>query len=73
MSTAATALPVVLTLLAFGGGVVVGWLWWGRRFVSARLTKDEALSLLQGRLERDMRARDEKIDRLRRALRDGGR
>jgi len=73
MSTAAAALPVVLTLLAFVGGVVVGWLWWGRRFVSARLTRYEALSLMQGRLEEDLRARDEEILRLRRTLSGGGR
>jgi len=73
MSTAAAVLPVVLTLLAFGGGVVVGWLWWGRRFVSARLTKGEALSLMRGRLEEDLRARDEEVRRLRRTLRGGGR
>ena len=72
MSTA-DLLPAVLTLLAFAGGVVVGYLWWGRRFFSARLTKQEALSLVEGRLEADLRAKDEEIVRLRRSLRDGGR
>lgn len=72
MSTATAALlPAVLTLLAFAGGVVVGWLWWGRRFLTARLTKQEALSLVQGRLEADLHSKDEEILRLRRALRDG--
>ncbi len=70
---ALTLLPAALTLLAFAGGVVVGWLWWGRRFVSARLTRPEALSLLHGRLEADLRAKDEEIARLRRSLREGRR
>lgn len=74
MSTGASALlPAALTLLAFAGGVVVGWLWWGRRFVSARLTRAEALSLVHGRLEAELRAKDEEIARLRRSLRDGRR
>lgn len=58
-------LPVLLTVAAFVGGVLVGWLWWGRRFVSARLTRDEALSILQGRLESELAAKDAEIDRLR--------
>ncbi len=70
---ATTLLPAALTLLAFAGGVVVGWLWWGRRFVSARLTKAEALSLVQSRLEDELRAKDDEIARLRRSLRDGRR
>lgn len=74
MSGAASELlPAALTLLAFAGGVVVGWLWWGRRFVSARLTKAEALSLLEGRLEAELRAKDDEIVRLRQSLRDGRR
>jgi hypothetical protein len=74
MSTGASALlPAALTLLAFAGGVVVGWLWWGRRFVSARLTRNEALSLVEGRLEAELRAKDEEIVRLRRSLREGRR
>lgn len=72
MSTGASSLlPAALTLLAFGGGVVVGWLWWGRRFVSARLTRAEAMSLVQSRLEQELRAKDDEIARLRRRLRDG--
>lgn len=73
MSTGAAALlPALLTLLAFVGGVLVGYLWWGRRWVSARLTKAEALSLLEGHLEDDLRARDAEIARLRQQLPGGG-
>ena len=47
-----TLLPVVLTVLAFGLGVGVGYLWWGRQFVRARLTRDEALSIMRSEIER---------------------
>lgn len=69
---AAALLPAVLTLLAFVGGLVVGYLWWGRRFFTARLTRQEALSLVQGQLEAELSAKDEEIARLRRSLLDGG-
>lgn len=58
-------LPVVLTIAAFAAGVLVGWLWWGRRFFTARLTRDEALSLVQGRIELDLVEKDAEIARLR--------
>ncbi len=61
-------LPVVLTLAAFAAGVLVGWLWWGRRFFTARLTRDEALSLVQGRIELDLVEKDAEIARLRAEL-----
>lgn len=61
-------LPVVLTLAAFAAGVLVGWLWWGRRFFTARLTRDEALSLVQGRIEVDLVEKDAEIARLRAEL-----
>lgn len=69
MSAWAVVLPVAVTVLAFAGGVVVGWLWWGRRFVSARLTRAEAVSLLQRDVERELRSKDAEIARLRRAVR----
>lgn len=62
--TLSTAVPVLLTLLAFGTGVLVGWLWWGRRFVRARLTREEALSIMQSHVERELAATDAKIARL---------
>lgn len=53
-----------LTLLAFGLGVVVGWLWWGRQFVRARLTREEAVTIMADRLERELAAKDAEILRL---------
>lgn len=50
----ATLLPVALTLLAFVLGLGVGYLWWGRSFVRARLTRDEALSIMRREIERDL-------------------
>ncbi|MGJ7441792.1 hypothetical protein [Aquipuribacter sp. MA13-6] len=64
----AAVLPVVLTIAAFAAGVLVGWLWWGRRFFTARLTRDEALSLVQGRIELDLVEKDAEIARLRAQL-----
>lgn len=64
----AAVLPVVLTIAAFAAGVLVGWLWWGRRFFTARLTRDEALSLVQGRIELDLIEKDAEIARLRAQL-----
>lgn len=61
----AAVLPVVLTIAAFAAGVLVGWMWWGRRFFTARLTRDEALSLVRGQIELDLIAKDEEIARLR--------
>lgn len=66
---ATAVLPVVLTLVAFAAGVLVGWLWWGRQFVAARLTKREALSLVHGELEADLASREAEILRLRAQLR----
>jgi len=61
-------LPVVLSLAAFAAGVLIGWLWWGRRFFTARLTRDEALSLVRGRIELDLVEKDAEIARLRAQL-----
>jgi hypothetical protein len=57
-------LHVGLTLLAFGAGLLTGWLWWGRQFVRARLTREEALSIMQGHLERELSDTDAKLARL---------
>lgn len=65
-------LPVVVTLAAFAAGVLVGWLWWGRQFVVARLTRAEALSLAQSDLEAELAAKDAEIGRLRAMVREGG-
>lgn len=71
-ATTSTLLPALLTVAAFASGVVVGWMWWGRRFFSARLTRSEALSIVHGRLEADLLAKDREIERLRARLGDGG-
>lgn len=64
-----TLVAVLITLLAFASGVLVGWLWWGRRFVTTRLTRDEALAIVQERMEDDLQqeiaAKDEEIAALR--------
>ncbi|MFC5380324.1 hypothetical protein [Aquipuribacter nitratireducens] len=57
-------LHVGLTLLAFALGVAVGWLWWGRQFVRARLTREEAVAIMADRLERELAAKDAEIERL---------
>lgn len=54
--TVTTLLPVALTVLAFALGLLVGWMWWGRQFVRARLTRDEALSIMRGLIETEARA-----------------
>jgi small-conductance mechanosensitive channel len=59
-----TVLHVALTVAAFGLGLLVGWLWWGRQFVRARLTRAEAISIMQDRLERELAAKDAEIARL---------
>ncbi|WP_336922198.1 hypothetical protein [Aquipuribacter sp. SD81] len=46
-------LAVVVTLLAFGAGLLVGWLYWGRRFFVGRLTRQDAESLALVRLEQE--------------------
>ena len=56
-----TLLHVALTLLAFALGLAVGWLWWGRQFLRARLTRDEALSIMQAQVERELAATDARI------------
>lgn len=61
---ATAVLPVLLTLAAFAAGVGVGWAWWGRQFVVARLTKAEALSLVQGELEADLARSEAEVQRL---------
>lgn len=53
--TVPTLLPVLLTVLSFGLGLAVGWLWWGRQFVRARLTREEALSIMRAELDREGR------------------
>lgn len=58
---ATTLVPVALTLLAFGLGLLVGWLWWGRQFVRARLTREEALSIMQAEVERELAETDARI------------
>lgn len=64
-----TLVAVLITLLAFASGVLVGWLWWGRRFVTTRLTRDEALAIVQERMEDDLQqelqAKDDEIAALR--------
>ena len=64
-----TLVAVAITLLAFAAGVLVGWLWWGRRFVTTRLTREEALSIVQERIEQDLQqdlqAKDDEIAALR--------
>jgi hypothetical protein len=55
---------VLLTLAALGLGLLVGWLWWGRQFVRARLTRDEAVAIMADRLERELAAKDAEIERL---------
>lgn len=64
-----TLVAVLITLLAFAAGVLVGWLWWGRRFVTTRLTREEALAIVQERMEEDLQqeidAKDEEIAALR--------
>lgn len=67
---ATTWLHVVLTLLAFGVGLLGGYLWWGTQFVRARLTRAEAVFLMQGQVERELDAKDAEIRRLRGELAD---
>lgn len=59
-----TVLHVALTLLAFLLGLAVGWLWWGRQFVRARLTRGEALSIMQAQVERELADTDARIAQL---------
>ncbi len=68
---AATLVPVLLTVLAFALGVGVGWLWWGRQFVRARLTRGEALSIMRGELERELRTTEDRIAALQRPVDPG--
>lgn len=69
MLDSGTLVAVAITLLAFAAGVLVGWLWWGRRFVTTRLTREEALSIVQERIEQDLQeelqAKDDEIAALR--------
>ncbi|WP_336923697.1 hypothetical protein [Aquipuribacter sp. SD81] len=58
------AVPVLLTGAAFALGLLVGWLWWGRQFVRARLTREEALAIMSDRLERELAATDAHLPRL---------
>ncbi|MFC5379977.1 hypothetical protein [Aquipuribacter nitratireducens] len=51
-------IDVVVSVATFGLGLLVGWLWWGRRFVVARLTREQAESLAEARLERETAARE---------------
>lgn len=65
MLDGATLIAVIVTILAFAAGVFVGWLWWGRRYFATRLTREEALDLVQERIGVDLQAKDQEIARLR--------
>lgn len=70
MLDGATLIAVIVTILAFAAGVFVGWLWWGRRFFATRLTREEALDLVQERVGVDLQEKDQEIARLRGLVED---
>lgn len=65
MSAVVLVASILVVLLAFVAGGLVGWMWWGRRFVSTRLGRHDALQIVQERLGVDLESMDEEIARLR--------
>lgn len=72
MGSLVTVVSILVVLASFAAGALVGWMWWGRRVVSSRLGRDEALDVVQERLGVDLLAMDDEIARLRYATPGSG-
>lgn len=60
-----TVVAVLATVVAFAGGVLVAWLRWGLDLWGTRLSREDALAMVQSRVERDVAAKEAEIARLR--------